>query len=146
MHCITLAKERKEGKRWFQGDVLVAFSLSTLYCTTVDWSFATQIRQWERMLFSVEQEFVGRDEKWAPLKTSAWEAMLDLAWLYYNYIIITGTSDIKAKKYLCKLFGFLTRFWLNWFHGSNCHNLYSEQEVVTIFNKDCKQYNSLPPH
>ena len=26
------------------------------------------------MLFSVEQVFVGRDERWAPLKTSAWEA------------------------------------------------------------------------
>ena len=26
------------------------------------------------MLFSVEQAFVGRDEKWAPLKTPAWEA------------------------------------------------------------------------
>ena len=27
------------------------------------------------MLFSVEQAFVGRDEKRAPLKTPAWEAM-----------------------------------------------------------------------
>ena len=27
------------------------------------------------MLFSVEQAFVGRDEKQAPLKTPAWEAM-----------------------------------------------------------------------
>ena len=26
------------------------------------------------MLFSVEQAFVGRDEKRAPLKTTAWEA------------------------------------------------------------------------
>ena len=31
------------------------------------------------MLFSVEQAFVGRDEKRAPLKTPAWEAMLYLA-------------------------------------------------------------------
>ena len=28
------------------------------------------------MLFSVEQAFVGRDEKRAPLKTPAWEARL----------------------------------------------------------------------
>ena len=27
------------------------------------------------MLFSVEQAFVGRDEKRAPLKTPAWEAL-----------------------------------------------------------------------
>ena len=26
------------------------------------------------MLFLVEQAFVGRDEKWAPLKMRAWEA------------------------------------------------------------------------
>ena len=31
------------------------------------------------MLFSVEQAFVGRDEKRAPLKTPAWEASLSLA-------------------------------------------------------------------
>ena len=30
------------------------------------------------MLFSVEQAFVGRDEKRAPLKTPAWEAMVKL--------------------------------------------------------------------
>ena len=39
------------------------------------------------MLFSVEQAFVGRDEKRAPLKTPAWEAtyeakeLIQLAWL-----------------------------------------------------------------
>ena len=34
------------------------------------------------MLFSVEQAFVGRDEKRAPLKTPAWEAMgtRDYSW------------------------------------------------------------------
>ena len=32
------------------------------------------------MLFSVEQVFVGRDEKWAPVKTPAWEASTDLTW------------------------------------------------------------------
>ena len=31
------------------------------------------------MLFSVEQAFVGRDEKRPPLKTPAWEAMGDPA-------------------------------------------------------------------
>ena len=35
------------------------------------------------MLFSVEQAFVGRDEKRAPLKTPAWEAT------YVQVIIIT---------------------------------------------------------
>ena len=29
------------------------------------------------MLFSIEQAFVGRDEKRAPLKTRAWEAKLE---------------------------------------------------------------------
>ena len=32
------------------------------------------------MLFSVEQAFVGRDEKRAPLKTPAWEATGNLAY------------------------------------------------------------------
>ena len=31
------------------------------------------------MLFSVEQAFVGRDEKRAPLKTPAWEATFSVA-------------------------------------------------------------------
>ena len=31
------------------------------------------------MLFSVEQAFVGRDEKRAPLQTSAWEATRNTA-------------------------------------------------------------------
>ena len=31
------------------------------------------------MLFSIEQAFVGRDEKRAPLKTPAWEARLPAA-------------------------------------------------------------------
>ena len=48
IHCITLATERKEGKRWLQGHVLVLFSLSTLYFKTVDWSLTTQIKQCER--------------------------------------------------------------------------------------------------
>ena len=34
------------------------------------------------MLFSVEQAFVGRDEKRAPLKTPAWEANIDPEKLY----------------------------------------------------------------
>ena len=29
---------------------------------------------WERNIVSVEQAFVGSDEKWAPLKTPTWEA------------------------------------------------------------------------
>ena len=32
------------------------------------------------MLFSVEQAFVGRDEKQAPLKTPAWQATSNLAY------------------------------------------------------------------
>ena len=45
--------------------------------TTVDWSLTTQIKNnGEGMLFSVEQAFVGRDEKRAPLKTHAWEATI----------------------------------------------------------------------
>ena len=36
------------------------------------------------MLFSVEQAFVGRDEKRAPLKTPAWEARLHYV-LYFSH-------------------------------------------------------------
>ena len=36
------------------------------------------------MLFSVEQAFVGRDEKRAPLKTPAWQARLCTA--MYGYL------------------------------------------------------------
>ena len=46
-------KEKKEN-----GHVLVVFRLSTLYFTAVDWSLTTQIRQWVRNLFLVEQAFV----------------------------------------------------------------------------------------
>ena len=38
------------------------------------------------MLFSVEQAFVGRDEKRAPLKTPAWEANSDLAKVGSNHL------------------------------------------------------------
>jgi len=41
------------------------------------------------MLFPVEQAFVGRDEKRAPLKTPAWEAIID----YKNFVTL-----IKHKK------------------------------------------------
>ena len=40
------------------------------------------------MLFSVEQAFVGRDEKRAPLKTPAWEANMVLAWLISDMSLI----------------------------------------------------------
>ena len=54
----------------------LVFNLSTLYFTTVDWSLTTQKKkQWKRMLFLVEQAFVGRDEKQTPLKTPLWEAI-----------------------------------------------------------------------
>ena len=56
------------------------FSQSTLYCTIVDWPLTTQIKQWERNVVSVEQAFVGTDEKRAPLKTPAREATGNLAY------------------------------------------------------------------
>ena len=45
------------------------FSLSTLYCTTVDWSLTTQIKQWERNVVFGWAGVCG--EGW---KTPAWEA------------------------------------------------------------------------
>jgi len=39
------------------------------------------------MLFSVEQAFLGRDEKQAPLKTPAWEANQNLALDYEIQIL-----------------------------------------------------------
>ena len=55
------------------------FSLKKLFCTIVDWSRTTRIKQWERMLFSVEQAFVERDEILAPLKRPAWKAIASQA-------------------------------------------------------------------
>ena len=78
LHALHNLSERKKRRKTVTlGSRLVAFSLSTLYCTTVDWSLTTQIKNnGKGMLFSVEQAFVGRDEKRAPLKTHAWEATI----------------------------------------------------------------------
>ena len=43
------------------------------------------------MLSSVEQAFVGRDEKRAPLKTPAWEA----SGVFDSYIIVRVSSFIR---------------------------------------------------
>ena len=48
------------------------------------------------MLFSVEQVFVGRDEKRAPLKTPAWEAIQ-----YWSYKV-TKTFVMYAENNLDK--------------------------------------------
>ena len=60
------------------------FSLSTLYLKNVDWSLTTQTEQWERNVVSVEQAFVGRDEKRAPLKTLALESRFLIVLLYFD--------------------------------------------------------------
>ena len=55
-------------------------SLLTLYFTTVDrygGHLPHKQNNGKGMLFSVEQAFVGRDEKQALLKTPAWEATLN---------------------------------------------------------------------
>ena len=46
-------------------------SLSTHYFKNVDWSLTTQTEQWERNVVSVEQTFVGWDEKRAPSAKNA---------------------------------------------------------------------------
>ena len=61
------------------------------------------------MLFSVEQAFVGRDEKRAPRKTPAWEASVDKAltdscWKRFQIIKrhlsnrFLGRKELKKKK------------------------------------------------
>ena len=58
------------------------------------------------MLFSVEQAFVGRDEKRAPLKTPAWEATLrpeqmrtDASVLDWNFrVLFPNKSSSKISK------------------------------------------------
>ena len=58
------------------------------------------------MLFSVEQAFVGRDEKRAPLKTPAWEATLrpeqmrtDASVLDWNFrVLFPNKSSPKISK------------------------------------------------
>ena len=72
LHNFSEGKKRR--KTVTLGSRSVVFSLSTLYCTIVDWSLTMQIKQRERNVFSIEQAFLGRDEKRAPLKTPAWEA------------------------------------------------------------------------
>ena len=64
--CITLAKERKEGKTLTLGSHFyitmsfwVMFTLSTLYFTIVDWPLTMHIKQWKGMLFLVEQALWG---------------------------------------------------------------------------------------
>ena len=59
------------------------------------------------MLSSVEQAFVGRDEKRAPLKTPAWEArynstfremfIANLQHLFHSDIDITGTDHFEVS-------------------------------------------------
>ena len=48
-------------------------------------------------MFSVEQAFVGRDEKRAPLKTPAWEATKKLVWLFIlkEVNLFPGSKMIK---------------------------------------------------
>ena len=59
----NLSEGKKRRKTVTLGSRSVVFSLSTLYCTIVDWSLTMQIKNEKGMLFSVEQAFVGRDEK-----------------------------------------------------------------------------------
>ena len=84
VHCITLAKEKKKEN----GNSRVTF-LSCLACQ----HFISQLvighlpRKWNNgkgMLSSVEQAFVGRDEKRAPLKTTAWESRFLIVLLYFD--------------------------------------------------------------
>ena len=56
------------------------------------------------MLFSVEQVFVGRDERWAPLKTSAWEAT----------VTKTGESTFTIQIIDCFFLGGGSGVGLNW--------------------------------
>ena len=53
-----------------------------------------------KMLFSVEQAFVGRDEIRAPLKTPAWEAMwsVDLRDLEISIILDTPRTLFTLEK------------------------------------------------
>ena len=56
-----------------------------------------------KMLFSVEQAFVGRDEIRAPLKTPAWEAMwsVDLRDLEISIILDTLRTFFTRRKEEC---------------------------------------------
>ena len=47
------------------------------------------------MLYSVEQAFVGRDERPAPLKTPAWEANAPDDWPNSYVCVTVGPSDIS---------------------------------------------------
>ena len=84
MHCITLVKERKEGKRLLQGHVLGhVFTLSRSYesCLACQHFISKllighlprECNNGKGMLSSVEQA-LGREEIQTPLKTPVWEA------------------------------------------------------------------------
>ena len=56
------------------------------------------------MLSSVEQAFVGRDEKRAPLKTPAWEATCLLDYCVISRILSrTNHESGKVGQFTCKL-------------------------------------------
>ena len=70
---------KKRRKSVILGSRFYAFRLSALYFKTADQSLTTRIKQWKGMLFSVEQAFLGRDERRVPLKMPAWEARFTYA-------------------------------------------------------------------
>ena len=96
--------------------MLVAFSPSTLYCTTVDWSLTTH--NGKGTLLSVEQAFVGKDEKRAPLKTPAWEATIVETINPFSPKLITKLKIVsKVSPLKCSvLFSKLTRE----LHSTSC--------------------------
>ena len=50
------------------------------------------------MLFSVEQAFLGRDEKRAPLKTPAWEATALAIYHRYTDLPIHRSTDLPIQR------------------------------------------------
>ena len=55
------------------------------------------------MFFSVEQAFVGRDEKRAPLKTTAWEARFSGNWSEQYAAILFCYSKNRLMVTMCVL-------------------------------------------
>ena len=56
------------------------------------------------MLSSVEQEFVWRDEKWAPLKTPACEASDGDEWRNFFSFAIFDSGIFLGRKILANIF------------------------------------------
>ena len=74
MHCIALAKERKKENVNSRVTLKSRLARQHFIAQLLIGHLPRKLNNGRGMLFSIEQAFVGRDEKRVPLKMPAWEA------------------------------------------------------------------------